>query len=215
MQFDGGPSLYVLLNRSLRAAIRDDLKPWFLYLKLFLTALHKLPSQTRRVWRGIRGVDLSPKYKTGTKFAWWGVSSCTADMQLLESELFLGKTGQRTLFSIECINGKAVGAHSYFKKTEQEIILMPGSYFEVIGQLNPAPGLNIIELKEIIPPMTLVKPPFAKLNEQKTSPVMPKSSTSSSSTPTRMGPVKVADSTSKKKLSVVSGKNDSLVLSFP
>jgi hypothetical protein len=136
-------------------------------------------------------------------------------MQLLESELFLGKTGQRTLFSIECINGKAVGAHSYFKKTEQEIILMPGSYFEVIGQLNPAPGLNIIELKEIIPPMTLVKPPFAKLNEQKTSPVMPKSSTSSSSTPTRMGPVKVADSTSKKKLSVVSGKNDSLVLSFP
>ncbi|CAF3414477.1 unnamed protein product, partial [Rotaria sp. Silwood2] len=45
MHFDGGPSLYLLLNRSLRAAIRDDLKPWFLYLKLFLTALHKLPSQ--------------------------------------------------------------------------------------------------------------------------------------------------------------------------
>ncbi|CAF2955739.1 unnamed protein product [Rotaria sp. Silwood2] len=208
MQFDGGPSLYLLLNRSLRAAIRDDLKPWFLYLKLFLTALHKLPSQSRRVWRGIRGVDLSSKYKTGIKFAWWGVSSCTADMQLLESEPFLGKTGQRTLFSIECINGKSVDAHSYFKKTEQEIILMPGSYFEVLGQLNPAAGLNIIELKEITPPMTLIKSPFPKLNEQKASSGMPKSSASSSSTPMKIVPAKAADSASKKKLSVVSGMND-------
>ncbi|CAF4690798.1 unnamed protein product, partial [Rotaria sp. Silwood2] len=210
--FDGGPSLHLLLNRSLRAAIRDDLKPWFLYLKLFLTALHKLPSQSKRVWRGIRGVDLSSKYKTGTKFAWWGVSSCTADMQVLESEQFLGKTGQRTLFSIECINGKYVGEHSYFKKTEQEIILMPGSYFEVLGQLNPASGLNIIELKEITPPMTLVKPPFSKSNEQKASSVVRKPSASASSTPMRMVSAKATDSASKKKLPVVSGMNDSQIL---
>ncbi|CAF1256132.1 unnamed protein product [Adineta steineri] len=204
MQFDGGPSLYLLLNRSLRAAIRDELKPWFLYLKLFLTALYKLPSQTKRVWRGIRGIDLSSKYKTGTEFAWWGVSSCTADMQVLESEQFLGKTGQRTLFSIECINGKSVGAHSYFKKTEQEIILMPGSYFEVLGQLNPAPGLTIIELKEITPPMTLLKPPFSKLNEQKPPSVVSKSTASASSTPAILASAKPGDSTSKKKIPVVS-----------
>ena len=169
MEFDGGPSLYLLLNRSLRAEVRDDLKPWFLYLKLFLTALYKLPSQKRRVWRGIRDVDLSSKYKVGTEFAWWGISSCTTDMKLLESPKFLGKTGQRTLFSIECINGKSITAHSYFKNTEQEIVLMPGSYFEVLGQLNPSSGLYIIELREIIPPMTLVKPPFSKVTEEKTS----------------------------------------------
>lgn len=180
MEFDGGPSLYLLLNRSLRAEIREDLKPWFLYLKLFLIALCKLPSRKTRIWRGIRNVDLSSKYKVGMKFAWWGVSSCTADMKLLESEKFLGKTGQRTLFSIECINGKSIAAHSYFKNTEQEVILMPGSYFEVLGQLNPGLGLHIIELKEITPPMTLVKPPFSKPNEENASSVGYKPNTPSS-----------------------------------
>ncbi len=162
MQFHGGSSLYVLLNQSLRAENRDELKPWFLFLKLFLTALYKLPSQTKTVWRGVRNVNLSSKYKTGTKFAWWGVSSCTTHIEVLESNAFFGKTGERTLFSIECINGKSVANHSYFKNTEKEVTLMPGSYFEVIGQLNPAPQLYIIQLREITPPVTLVKPPFYK-----------------------------------------------------
>jgi hypothetical protein len=162
MQFDGGPSLYLLLNQSLRGENRDQLKPWFSFLKLFLTALYKLPSQSKTVWRGVKNVDLSEKYKTGRKFAWWGVSSCTTNIELLESEEFLGQEGQRTLFSIECINGKSVGNHSYYKNKEKEIILMPGSYFEVIGQLNPAPQLFIIQLREIFPPITLVKPPFEK-----------------------------------------------------
>ncbi len=43
MQFDGGPSFYFLLNQSLRAENREELKPWFSFLKLFLTALYKLP----------------------------------------------------------------------------------------------------------------------------------------------------------------------------
>ncbi|CAF3801180.1 unnamed protein product [Rotaria sp. Silwood1] len=69
MQFDDGKSLYELLNQALRTENRGELKTWFSYLKLFLTALHKLPSQSGTVWRGIRDVDLSSKYKTGTKFA--------------------------------------------------------------------------------------------------------------------------------------------------
>ena len=70
MQFHGGRSLYLLLNQSLRAENRNELKPWFSFLKLFLTALYKLPSQSKIVWRGIRDVDLTSKYKAGTKFAW-------------------------------------------------------------------------------------------------------------------------------------------------
>ncbi|CAF5122476.1 unnamed protein product, partial [Rotaria sp. Silwood1] len=199
MEFDDGPSLYLLLNESLRAESRESLKPWFSYLKLFLTALHRLPSQSKRVWRGIRGVDLSSKYKTGTKFAWWGVSSCTADMKLLESPKFLGKHGIRTLFSIECIDGKSVVAHSYFKKQESEIILMPGSYFEVIGQLNPAPDLHIIELKQIPPPMILVKPPFPKSNQPKSSSVVPKPTKPAPATPPIETAVKPIHTVSNKK----------------
>lgn len=36
-------SLYVLLNQTLRLSDRTKLQPWFKYLKLFLTALFKLP----------------------------------------------------------------------------------------------------------------------------------------------------------------------------
>jgi hypothetical protein len=160
IQFSGGPSLYKLLNQSLRTENRDELKPWFLFLKLFFIALYKLPSQNKIVWRGIKNIDLSSKYKRGTKFAWWGVSSCNTNIEILESNTFLGKTGERTIFSIECFNGKSIINHSYFKKTEDEVILMPGSYFEVIGQVNPAPQLHIIQLKQITPPITFLESPF-------------------------------------------------------
>ena len=36
-------SLYMILNQTLRNADRAKLKPWFKYLKLFLTAFFKLP----------------------------------------------------------------------------------------------------------------------------------------------------------------------------
>jgi hypothetical protein len=183
MQFHGGPSLYHSLNQSLRAENREQLKPWFSFLKLFLTALYKLPSHSKIVWRGVRDVDLSSKYKTGTKFAWWGVSSCTTNIEILESNQFLGKTGQRTLFSIECINGKSVAPHSYFKNTEKEIILMPGSYFEVIGQLNPAPQLHIIQLQEIPPPISLLRSPFTKTSGVNPPSVINKPNTNSQPTP--------------------------------
>ncbi|CAF2033923.1 unnamed protein product [Rotaria magnacalcarata] len=179
MQFDGESSLYVLLNQSLRAEKREILRPWFSFLKLFLTALYRLPSHSGIVWRGVRGVDLSSKYKIGTKFAWWGVSSCTTHVEILESDQFLGKHGQRTLFSIECVNGKSIAKHSHYKSTEKEIILMPGSYFEVMSQLNPSAELHIIQLKEITPPIVLVKPPLSKPNEPKSSSAIHRSNKSS------------------------------------
>jgi hypothetical protein len=36
-------SLYAVLNQALRTADRSKLRPWFKYLKLFFTALFKLP----------------------------------------------------------------------------------------------------------------------------------------------------------------------------
>ncbi|CAF4619146.1 unnamed protein product, partial [Rotaria sp. Silwood2] len=187
MQFDGGPSLYLILNQSLRAKNREELKPWFSFLKLFLAALYKLPSKSGTVWRGVRGV-----------------SSCTTHIEVLESEQFLGKHGQRTLFSIECMNGKSVAAHSYFKHAEKEIILMPGSYFEVIGQLNPAPELHIIQLKEITPPITLVKPPFSNSNELKSPSVVHKPNTYFPSKSTMMPRTTFLESFSKETPSIIS-----------
>jgi len=56
--------LYVALNATLRSTDRDKLEPWFLYLKLFLTALSRLPSTPRHVYRGVE-LDLSAQYQSG------------------------------------------------------------------------------------------------------------------------------------------------------
>lgn len=157
MQLYTGHSLYHLLNQTLRTENREELIPWFLFLKLFLTALEKLPSLNEKVWRGVRGVNLSSKYSRGMKFAWWGVSSCTTDIEILNSKKFLGKRGPRTLFSIDCINGKSIVNLSRFKR-EKEVLLAPGSYFEVVGILaGNGENFDIIQLKEIPSPFPIIE----------------------------------------------------------
>ncbi|CAF5159237.1 unnamed protein product, partial [Rotaria magnacalcarata] len=46
--------LYHVLNTTLRDEKREKLKPWFLFLRLILTALAQLPSITRTVYRGVK-----------------------------------------------------------------------------------------------------------------------------------------------------------------
>ncbi|CAF1249002.1 unnamed protein product [Rotaria sordida] len=152
-------SLYMALNRTLRLADRTKLQPWFKYLKLFLTGFYKLPrSKHTLVWRGVRE-DLSSLYPKGKEFAWWAFSSCTAALSVLESPNYLGKSGIRTMFSIQTKTGKEIRAHSYFEN-EDEILLPPGIYPKVIDSLNPAEGLHIIQLREIPPPYQMLAEPF-------------------------------------------------------
>ena len=147
-------SLYTKLNNILRSERREPLKPWFRYLKLVLTALYKLPSLKSVVWRGVRG-NLSDQYDED--HIWWGFSSCTESVEVMEQ--FLGKTGVRTLFNIECTNGKAIKSHSFYKK-ESEILLLPGTYFCVVGKWSPAKDLHIIHLRETPAPRLYLEPPF-------------------------------------------------------
>ena len=143
-----------MLNSILRSERREPLKPWFRYLKLMLTALFKLPSLKRTVWRGVRG-NLCDQYVDD--HIWWGFSSCTESVDVMEQ--FVGKSGVRTLFNIECINGKAIRGHSFYKK-ENEILLLPGTYFRVVGKWNPAKDLYIIHLRETPAPRQYLEPPF-------------------------------------------------------
>ena len=148
--------LYFALNTHLRAADRKKLKPWFLYLKLILTGLSHLPRVERTVYRGVKH-DLSSKYEEGDQFFWWGFSSCTTTMNVLKSDQFLGKSGTRTIFHIECLNGKVIRRHSYYEK-EDEILLLPATYLEVISNFEMAPGLHAIQLKEIKPEFPYLEP---------------------------------------------------------
>ena len=157
-------SFYTQLNQTLKQVDRVRLRPWFRFLKLFLTALAKLPPAPRQtVWRGVRK-NYSADYAPGDEVTWWAFSSCTASLSVLESELYLGTTGTRTLFSIEAINGRTVRSHSYFKN-EDEILLLPGTFLEVKSRLNPAPDLYIIHLQQKIPPHDLLEPPFEGIEQ--------------------------------------------------
>ncbi|CAF3409088.1 unnamed protein product [Rotaria sp. Silwood2] len=146
-------SFYFLLSQTLRTEDRQKLKPWFLYLKLFVTALSRLPPVTDTVYRGVKA-DLTDQYKPNNSSIWWGVSSCTDNIEVLQSEQFCGKTGTRTIFMIKCSNGRSIKNHSYYNQ-ENEILLMPGSYFRVDGRYDPSEEFHMVQLTEIKPPHDL------------------------------------------------------------
>ncbi|CAF4893598.1 unnamed protein product, partial [Rotaria magnacalcarata] len=152
-------SLYSMLNHTLKHCSREELQPYFRYMKLFLTALVKLPcSPLLTVWRGVTK-DLSAKFPPGTPVTWWAFSSTTTELAVLENNMYLGTTGARTLFSVEAINGRTVRAHSHFV-IEDEILLLPGTHMIVQSQFSPASDLHIIHLKQVVPEETLLEPPF-------------------------------------------------------
>jgi hypothetical protein len=152
-------SLYSMLNHTLKKDDREHLRPYFKYMKLFLTALVKIPCIPQStVWRGVTK-NVSAEFPPGTPVTWWAFSSCTTSLTVLESSLYLGNTGERTLFSVETINGRIVQEHSHFV-TEDEILLLPGTHMIVMSQLSPAPELYIVHLKQVIPDEMLLEPPF-------------------------------------------------------
>ncbi|CAM4973563.1 unnamed protein product [Rotaria socialis] len=151
---DTHDSLYKLLNRALRDERRNELKPWFSYLKLILTALYKLPPIKKTLWRAVRG-NMNNEYKEYK--IWWGFSSCTESRNVADQ--FLKTSEECTLFKIECISGRCIESYSYFKE-EKEILLMPGTYLRILGKRTEANGLHIIELLETKPPYQLIAPPF-------------------------------------------------------
>jgi len=65
----GDQTLYRVLNQALRSENRQLLKIWFPYLKLFNTALEKLPTVKEVVWRGV-SLDIG-KHFTENKLVTW------------------------------------------------------------------------------------------------------------------------------------------------
>ncbi|CAF4946747.1 unnamed protein product, partial [Rotaria socialis] len=79
--------LYMVLNTILRTKDRQQkLAPWYLYLRLFLNALFRLPLLPTMAYRGVR-LDLKNRYIEGETIVWWGFTSCTTSMGVLQSDL--------------------------------------------------------------------------------------------------------------------------------
>jgi hypothetical protein len=149
-------SFYFILNQALRSQNRQELIPWFLFLRLFIVALSKLPSTKHRiVYRGIK-MDLTDQFSGGKTFIWWAFSSCSSSIKVLEQ--FLGETGHRTIFNIECDSAKDISQHSFYQ-SENEVLMYPARQFQVVSSFNSGNQLKIIQVKEIQPPFPLIHIP--------------------------------------------------------
>ncbi|CAF3989888.1 unnamed protein product [Rotaria sp. Silwood2] len=144
----GETSLYKRLNVALRSKDKNKIKPWFSYLKLFMTALHKLPSFQGVVWCTTQ-IDLSKEYTKGQRCLCWVVSSTSRDISVLEH--YLHQSGERTIFTIKCKNGKSIKNHSSHPAGDK-VLLMPGFYFEVTSVLKAADDMHVISIKELDSP---------------------------------------------------------------
>ena len=150
-------SLYRSLNKVLRDANRAPIVKYFAYMKLLITALCKLPSSPGKFYRGVK-FDLWKQFTVGQTVTWWAFSSCTSDPQVLESDSFLGKSGERTQFDIDCYSAKGIRKYSFFEK-ESEFLLMAATQFKVISSMDAGHGLHIVQLKEIEPKFPLIEKP--------------------------------------------------------
>ena len=142
----GDTTLYRVLNKALRSENRQALKIWFPFLKLFDTALDKLPTVKEAIWRGV-SLDIGKNFTKNQVFTWWSVNSCSSSVNVIKS--FLGNEKNATLFLIEAMNGKKVSGYTEYEN-EDEVILRMGTKFHVKGDaLAQSNGSFIVHLIEI------------------------------------------------------------------
>ena len=61
--------------------------------------LQKLKRSPATVWRGSMG-DLRKHYAIGSKIFWWHFNPCNTHIQSLNTGVFLGRHGKRTIFGV-------------------------------------------------------------------------------------------------------------------
>lgn len=154
----GSSSLRTLLNETLYLQTQEGLKPYLSYLKLLLTALFKLPPNECTAWQATH-LDLSDTYKKGEYLCWTGFSSCRNSIKSLHATQHAKTLMIRTILSIECINAREIQIYSCCPK-ENEILLLPCTYFQVTDVMHQRDHTVIIYLRELKPPHILLEPPF-------------------------------------------------------
>ena len=120
------------------------------YLKLLLTALHKIPPSAITLFRGVAKAlaQLSQKFETGKPVVWWPVTSTASRVDVLSNPVFMGSSGPRCLFAITAVSARDIQRYSAMGSQEREYVLLPGSCFKVDAILDAGSGLTIVQLTE-------------------------------------------------------------------
>ena len=139
--------LYKELNACLRSRDRKRLLPFFPYLRLLLTAFSCIPPSAVTVFRGVKK-DLAGKFVKGEQAVWWSVTSTTSSMGTLQEEMFLGKSGKRTMFCIASKTFRDIRHYSAIG-VEAECCGLPGTCFDIDDLLDQG-DLQIVQMSENI-----------------------------------------------------------------
>ncbi len=134
---------YPTLNETLRAENPQALEPWFAFLKLFITAIEKLPSVAATVWRGVADNIRGSDFDENDVHTWWSINSCSLKVDVARD--FQGPRG--TLLCIKTINGKNITEYSALQH-DDEVVLMPGTDLRVKSRSLEPSGRSIVHLEE-------------------------------------------------------------------
>jgi hypothetical protein len=132
----GHQSLHRVLNQILQSNDRTKVKPWLGFLKIFNTALEKLPNVKDTIWRGLP-VDLTEKLQENEELILCSLTSCSLSADVIKSCL----SSNSVLCCIDPLYGKDV-CHYTPHANDQEVLLRPGTRLRVKSK-----GLNNREHK--------------------------------------------------------------------
>uniref|UniRef100_A0A6B2L407 NAD(P)(+)--arginine ADP-ribosyltransferase n=1 Tax=Arcella intermedia TaxID=1963864 RepID=A0A6B2L407_9EUKA len=142
-------NLYSCLNKDISSTNRDASAPkWKYYLHYLFSAVRKLPKFNGTVYRGVREnlvAKYPEKFVKGAKIVWNPFSSTTTHLEVIQN--FLGEE-ESTIFTLESTtSGRSISQFSAMP-TEAEILIPPGTRFEIISILSLG-KVKIIQMKQI------------------------------------------------------------------
>ena len=76
------------------------------------------------------------------------MTSTASHVSVLENPQFMGKSGSRCMFNINCSSARDIQRYSAMGSKEREYVLMPGSSFLVEDILDAGSGLTIVQMAE-------------------------------------------------------------------
>jgi hypothetical protein len=119
--------LHERLHAAWNSGNRSQLKPWFKYLKLFKSALDKLPDTKKQIWQGI-AYDEHMKDKLSSKSSplFSSLGSCSTSEDELKKYLHDKYGPQTILIGYDSVHGKSISQYGV-DQDSHEVILWAGA----------------------------------------------------------------------------------------
>lgn len=142
-------SPYWMCNAALREQDRQGAKPWAQFTVLMLSALKALPPAAFDVlFRGYKKSvsELGPNFQTGGVLVLNAFTSVATTAEVMNT--FVGETGPRTVIVFQMQRrGRSVCDFSFFP-AESEVVLPPGTTFDIQSQASLGNGLTLVSAKQ-------------------------------------------------------------------